>query len=213
MQTKWQGRSALAWLLALLWAVASSAALAATITVTSIADTIVPNDGAVTLREAITAINAGNDLGDPDITAQNPGAFGTSDTIHFNIAGGGVHTITLTAALPTLTKRVVIDGYSQPGASVNTLTVGDNAVLLIRIDQNGAASVFTVGSSATATTVRGLALVNTGSTAIHVQADQTTIVGNFIGVDTNGTTQTGGGTAIGVDHRAPQRHVFGGYRQ
>ena len=48
-----------------------------------------PNDGTVSLREAITAINAGNNLGDPDITAQNPGTFGTSDTINFNIAGSG----------------------------------------------------------------------------------------------------------------------------
>ena len=44
--------------------------LLATITVTSIADTITPDDGAVTLREAITVINAGNDLGDPNITAR-----------------------------------------------------------------------------------------------------------------------------------------------
>ena len=43
--------------------------LLATITVTSTADSVIPNDGAVTLREAITAINAGTDLSDPNITA------------------------------------------------------------------------------------------------------------------------------------------------
>src|SRR5437879_11499626 len=37
----------------------------AIITVTTTADDITPFDGSVSLREAITASNAGNDLGDP----------------------------------------------------------------------------------------------------------------------------------------------------
>src|SRR5215472_12840903 len=61
----------------------------AVITVTTTADDLTPNDGFVSLREAITAINAGNNLGDPDIIAQNPGAFGSNDAIHFNIPGTG----------------------------------------------------------------------------------------------------------------------------
>src|SRR5437870_2614703 len=108
-------------------------ARAATINVTIAADDLTPNDGSVSLREAITAINAGNDLGDPDITAQNPGAFGTGDTINFNIPGSGVHTITPATPLPLITSPVVIDGETQPGASANTLANGDNAVLLIEI--------------------------------------------------------------------------------
>ena len=108
-------------------------ARAAIINVTIAADDLTPNDGSVSLREAITAINAGNDLGDPDITAQNPGTFGTSDTINFNIPGTGVRTITPATVLPQITKAVVIDGYTQPGASQNTLANGDNAVLLIEL--------------------------------------------------------------------------------
>src|SRR5216684_821655 len=65
----------------------------AVITLTTFADDIIPNDGSVSLREAITAINAGNNLGDPNITAQNPGTFGTNDTINFNIGTAGVQTI------------------------------------------------------------------------------------------------------------------------
>ena len=64
------------------------AASAATITVTTTTDDLTPNNGIVSLREAITAINAGNDLGDPDITAQNPGIFGTNDAITFTDAPG-----------------------------------------------------------------------------------------------------------------------------
>src|SRR4051812_45301017 len=62
-------------------------AYAATITVTTTADDTTPNDGTVSLREAITAINAGSGAGNTDIVNQNPGTFGTNDTINFNIAG------------------------------------------------------------------------------------------------------------------------------
>src|SRR5262249_51335666 len=86
-------------------------------------NTVDPGDGVCaspgcTLREAITAANA------------NPGP----DIINFNIPGAGVHTITPTSELPTITETVTIDGYTQPGASANTLTVADDAVLLIELD-------------------------------------------------------------------------------
>ena len=71
----------------------------ATFTVTTTNDA-----GAGSLRAAIIDANA---------------AAGT-DTIDFNIAGAGVHTINLTSALPTITGAVTIDGYTQTGSSVNT---------------------------------------------------------------------------------------------
>jgi len=111
--------------------------LLATVTVTGAGDTIVA-DGGVTLREAIAAINAGNDLGNADITSQNPGTFGTNDTINFGIGGAGVHTINPTGALPTIVKPVKINGYTQTGASANTLANADNAVLLIQLNGAGA---------------------------------------------------------------------------
>ncbi len=88
-------------------------------------NTVDPGDGTCaapgcTLREAMTAANA------------NPGA----DTINFNISGVGVHTITPTSALPLLTDPVTIDGYTQPGASENTLAVGNDAVLQIEIERS-----------------------------------------------------------------------------
>src|SRR5437660_2014837 len=88
----------------------------AVIFVTTTADDLTPNDGSVSLREAITAINAGNTLGDTDILAQNPGAFGTNDAIHFNIANPGSVAQTINVgstglgALPALTVPVTIDG-------------------------------------------------------------------------------------------------------
>src|ERR1043166_5360425 len=96
-------------------------ALGATFTVNSADDT---NDGVCdatpcSLREAINAANANtSDL----------------DTIAFNIPGPGVHTITPSQKPPWLSGPVIIDGYTQPGAAPNTLTVGDDAVLLIEVN-------------------------------------------------------------------------------
>src|SRR5947209_11675178 len=85
--------------------------------VTTVADDLTPNDGSVSLREAMTAINAGNDLGDPNITAQSPGTFGTNDTINFNIPGTSPFQINVGGSasapsipLPNIVKPMQIDG-------------------------------------------------------------------------------------------------------
>ena len=67
--------------------------------------------------------------GDPDVNCDT-----SLDTIAFNIPGTGVHTISPASALPAITNPVIIDGYTQPGASPNTLANGDNAVLEIVLD-------------------------------------------------------------------------------
>jgi hypothetical protein len=195
---------------ALLLALASLGAHAATITVTTSADDLTPNDGSVSLREAMTAINAGNDLGDPDITAQSPGTFGTNDQIHFSIAGGGLHTVTLTAPLPLLVKAMAIDGYTQPGASANTLNVGDNAVLTIRVDQNGQGNVLFLSTGSDGTTIRGLAVVNTSGNVFDVRSSNNVIAGNFIGIDTNGISISGSGTAVTISNGITGNVVGGG---
>jgi len=116
---------------------------AATITVTGSGDAIAV-DGLVTLREAITSANNNANV-NADVVAV--GAYGT-DTINFAIAGAGVHTISPTSALPTVTDTVVINGYSQPGSSANTLAVGDNAVLRIEINgTNAPGGAFIVNSA------------------------------------------------------------------
>ena len=103
----------------------------ATITVTGTGDTIAV-DGLVTLREAISSANSNTDL-NADVVGV--GDYGI-DTINFNIAGTGVHTIQPLSQLPTITDPVVIDGYTQAGASPNSNGpgLGDNAVLQIELD-------------------------------------------------------------------------------
>src|SRR5947207_2677922 len=48
-----------------------------------------------------------------------------------NASATGVQTITPATSLNVINRRVIIDGYTQPGASSNTLLNADNAVPLI----------------------------------------------------------------------------------
>ena len=91
---------------------------AVTFTVTNTNDS-----GAGSLRQAILDANA------------SAGA----DDIVFAIPGPGVHTIVLASSLPPINEGVILDGYSQPGSSPNTLPAnqGLNTVLTIEIDGTG----------------------------------------------------------------------------
>ncbi len=142
---------------------------AATLTVTNSNDS-----GAGSLRQAILDANATAGF----------------DTIAFNIPGGGVHTITPATTLPQFSDAVMVDGYSQPGTSVNTLPFGTNAVLLIELDGStaGATGLNFTGSQTNGSTVQGL-VVNRFSTGIVVRGGASNCVlrGNFAGTDPTGT--------------------------
>jgi hypothetical protein len=188
-------------------------AQAATITVTSAADTVTPNDGAVTLREAMTSIMVGNNLGDADITAQAPGAFGTSDRIKFAIPGPGVHTLTPGSSYPTITKAVFIDGYSQPGASPNTKAVGNDAVLRIEIGVAGTTDTLFTLEGGGGSIVRGIA-ISGGAPAFRIgfpgnASNNNTIAGSFIGTDATGSAPLGS-QAVGVLISAGTGNRIGG---
>ena len=153
--------------------------------VTTTLDTIAA-DGVTSLREAITAANG------------TPG----TNTITFNIAGAGVKTITPTTALPEITEAVVIDGYSQPGTSANTLSVGTNANLLIQLDgaqqSNGHGLIL---GGAGGSTVRGLVIsgfhpaINDNGHGIAVHSSNNMIAGNFLGTNAAGTAAAGNANA------------------
>ncbi|HEY3565720.1 MAG TPA: hypothetical protein VGL96_12005, partial [Casimicrobiaceae bacterium] len=91
---------------ALLAAGLCSYAWSTTFTVTSTSDA-----GAGSLRQAILDVNADT----TDCTTSTP------HSIVFAIPGAGVHTISPLTPLPAIIGGVTIDGYSQPGASANTL--------------------------------------------------------------------------------------------
>ena len=198
-------------LCALVSALALAAATqAATITVTGNGDTSTV-DGLVTLREAIDSVNGGANV-NADVVAA--GSYGTSDTIHFNIAGAGVHTISPAfPGLPSIIKPVIIDGYSQPGSSANTLVIGDDAVLNIEIVGPGAASglhgfTFFVGGDGSV--IRGL-VIKRFFFGIQVnQVSNVTLEGNFIGTDPAGTMNVGNQAGINVTLGNFGNHTIGG---
>lgn len=180
----------------LLTIVTASAAFAAptlSLTVNSIADT---DDGACdilgtgsgnqdcTLREAINASNA---------------SVGVTDTIAFGIPGGGVKTIRPTTALPTITDTVVIDGYTQSGASPNTLAQGDNAALKIELDGHLApASTNGLRLDADNSVVRGLVINRFSDSAFLVYGDFNVIEGNFLGTNATGTAARANGEGMNL---------------
>jgi CSLREA domain-containing protein len=174
----------------------TAGATASTIVVNSTVD---PGDGVCnltecTLREGITAANT------------NPGA----DIITFNISGAGVHTITPTSALPSITEAVTIDGYTQPGASENTLAVGDDAVLLIQIDGTSAGLIVTgLVVSTDGCLIRGLAINRFSSGGFNVNGEGNIIEGNFVGTNTTGTADLGNGFR-GVSITNGDNNIVGG---
>jgi uncharacterized repeat protein (TIGR01451 family) len=112
-----------------------------------------------------------------------------TDTIAFNIPGAGVQTIAPLSALPNITEAVVIDGYSQPGSTANSLAVGDNAVLLIQL--TGTSFPSGTGLTFTGTVnggeIRGL-IINRWTVGVTLDgADNMTIDGNFVGVNSTAT--------------------------
>jgi hypothetical protein len=113
----------------------------------------------------------------------NPGA----DTITFNIPGNGVHTIAPTSSLPTITDPVTIDGYTQPGAKANTLTLGSDAVLQIELSGASANSAAGLMISAGNSTIRGLVINRFNFYGIYLQTNGGNVIaGNYIGTDAVG---------------------------
>lgn len=128
-------------------------------------------------------------------------------TIVFDIAGRGtVHTIDLSTTAILLGWNITIDGYTQPGASPNTLSVGDNAVILIQLDGGGPAVSHSgwLGIAGNDCVIRGLSITGfqSGNLDPHNAAIRFTsifpeknrrirIEGNFIGLEPDGATLRG----------------------
>lgn len=142
-----------------------------------------------------------------------------ADTIHFNIAGAGPHTIALTKALPTLSQTdggLFIDGYSQPGAVANTDGTISNAVIKIQITGGGVNGFHNFPITGSGNTIRGIATYNSNR-AIYIygaQASNNVLVGNFIGTDSTGTfvtltSGTGRPSGVTIEQGAGNNRVGG----
>jgi hypothetical protein len=130
-----------------------------------------------------------------------------ADTINFNLFGIGPFTITPTSQLPTLADQVSINGYTQPGASPNTLARGTNAALLIELNGTnaGTADGLEIGAGGSGSVVKGLVINRFSNQGIDVssQSDALTnvrIEGNFVGTDPSGMQALGNrGDGIEMD--------------
>lgn len=128
-------------------------------------------------------------------------------TIVFDIADRGtVHKIDLSTTAILLGWNITIDGYTQPGASPNTLSVGDNAVILIQLDGGGPAVTHSgwLGIEGNDCVIRGLSITGFQSgnldsrnaairfTTIYPEfGRRNRIEGNFIGLEPDGVTLRG----------------------
>jgi trimeric autotransporter adhesin len=149
-------------------------------------------DGRISLREALIAAN-------------NTANAGSPDRIDFNIAGAGVQTINVAAALPTISEAVVIDGTTQPGFGASPL---------IRLDGAGAGagvSGLTLGAGSSGSELRGLMLTRFTGDGLLIGSDNNLVSGNFVGTDgsaalgnagaglrVSGSGNTLGGSAAGA---------------
>jgi CSLREA domain-containing protein/uncharacterized repeat protein (TIGR01451 family) len=145
-----------------------------------------------TLREAINAANADSD----------------ASVISFDIHGadpGDVQTIAVSSELPTISSPLTIDGYTEPGASPNTLALsdGDDAELRIALDGSASSAVAGLRLADYAITIKGLVVYGFPVGIIvgdqSARQGQAAIQGNFIGdpTDTAGFGN-GVGTSIGT---------------
>jgi len=174
----------------------TGAAEAATFTVTNTADS-----GAGSLRQAITDANAAAGL----------------DTIAFDVSGAGcdgagVCTIAPATQLPLFSSPVLVDGYTQPGSSPNTVAEGAlNTVLKIVVsgaNVSGQHGLYIVGGGA-GSTIRGLVVNGGFDQGISTQSSNgNSVRGCFIGVDASGTTASP--NARGVDIEFSDDFAVGG---
>ena len=93
-----------------------------------------------------------------------------------------------------ITDPVVIDGYTQPGSSPNTLANGDNAVLLIELDGSNAGAWQSMAWSSPSGAARCEGWSSTASwierSSVATPTDNP-IEGNFIGTDPSGRLALG----------------------
>jgi hypothetical protein len=152
-----------------------------TVTVAGLSNSFLDGDYQVT---AVTATSFSYALAHADL-ASTADAGTASDPSWFTIAPS--------SALPAITDPIIINGYSQPGTSVNKLTTGDNAKLAIVLNGANVPGTDYVASAglvmnASNSTVEGLAINGFGGSQIYATGNNDTFQGNFIGTDVSGTT-------------------------
>ena len=144
-----------------------------------------------------------------------------ADIINFNIGGtASVKTIKPARPLPEITDPVAIDGYTQPGASRNTLEEGNDAVLKIQLNGTDAGTDAIPNPNglviqAADTTIEGLVINRFVGNGILISGSGATgnkVLGNFVGTNASGTEALGNG-GEGVEIFDASDNTVGGARE
>jgi hypothetical protein len=115
-------------------------------------------------------------------------------TIAFDIPGDGPHTIVPATGL-LASAPVIMDGYSQPGSSLNTLQEGTNAVPGVVIDgsQVSEQTKVLLAFGGSGSIVRGIGVHSAPGAAIAFGTNEVfdggALEGSFVGVDPTGTAK------------------------
>ena len=144
------------------------------------------------LQDKIIEVTNLNDSGDGSLRAaiEKANEDRNTEIINFNIPGNGPFTIQpLTTGLPSIRYPVIIDGYSQPGASEA------NSTMLIELDGKKAG----IGSNgltinANQCTVKGLVITGFSGNGVQLSGTRTNRTGNRISA--NSIYNNGG---LGID--------------
>ncbi len=164
--------------------------------------------GAGSLRAALDAASANTD----------------PNTIVFAIPGDGPHIITPTAELGLSDTPAIIDGYTQPGATINTAAAGTNATPRIVIDGSQIPTGALLGAFRGEVHVWGVVLRDSTTVGLRfVDCESSSLEGSFVGTDPTGTvaaphtqssvtTGLSADTRIGGPSRAQRNLISGSFR-
>jgi hypothetical protein len=128
-------------------------------------------DGTNTLRKCIRLANG------------NVG----KDNINFNLPGVGPYIVSVATTTLAITDTVIIDGYTQLGASAGNLLVQLNC-------STGGIDILQLNAGSTGSIIRGLVIYgNNASTGIKINTSNNHVIsGNYIGTNLAGTATVAG---------------------
>jgi hypothetical protein len=184
--------------------------LLATITVNATADDTTA-DATLSLREAIEVSDGTLPVASlsKQEQAQVSGAVGATNTIDFNIPktdpgydpATGVWTIAVGLnPLPTIgTNAAIINGYSQPGSSKNTLAHGDNAKLTIAL-RGPLAGFSGLTIAQQGSRIFGLDIQHFEDGVEITAGGNVQVAGCFIGTDPAGESEAGNSNGVVIEN-------------